>query len=194
MSVVAVILAAGASRRLGRPKQLLELAGQTLLEGAIRMAQDAGASPVLTVLGADFATICTSISFNGATPVLNDKWEQGISTSIHAGLRETDVRAPYATGALLMACDQPRLSAEHLRGLLETFRAQSEPAIVASFYAGTCGIPSVFPRSVFADLRALCGDQGARTLLKEPPCGVIPMTFEGGEVDIDWPSDLANLE
>ena len=72
MTVPAIILAAGASRRLGQPKQLLKYRGETLLERALRAAKEAGASPVLVLLGAHFAPICAMIPFNDAIPVLND--------------------------------------------------------------------------------------------------------------------------
>lgn len=193
MPLPAIILAAGASRRLGQPKQLIGFAGEPLLARALRLAKESGASPVLVVLGANFAPICATIPFDQAIPVFNDKWEQGMSSSIHAGLNEADVRAPEAKGALIMTCDQPRLSADHLRALLEAFRAQVQTLIVASSYAGANGIPAVFPRSVYSKLHALHGDNGARTVLAKPPCSLVSLPFEGGEVDIDLPSDLAHL-
>ncbi|MFZ0744920.1 MAG: nucleotidyltransferase family protein [Terracidiphilus sp.] len=194
MSVAAIILAAGASRRLGQPKQLLEYFGETLLERALRIAKEAGAAPALAVLGAHFAPICATIPFDDAIPVLNDHWEQGLSSSIQAGLNEVDVRAPQATGALIMSCDQPRLTSAHLRALLGTFAAQATPSIVASSYSGVQGIPAVFPRATFSVLRALRGDKGARSLLGQAPCPVIALPFDGGEFDIDFPADLAELE
>jgi molybdenum cofactor cytidylyltransferase len=78
--------------------------------------------------------------------------------------------------------------------LIETFRAQPEPAIVASQYAGIVGTPAAFPRQVFADLLKLRGDKGARSLLANPPCPLIAVPFPGGEVDIDEPADLSLLE
>jgi molybdenum cofactor cytidylyltransferase len=194
MSIVAIILAAGASRRLGQPKQLVVCAREALLERALRLAREAGTCPVLVVLGANFAPICASIQFNEAIPVFNEKWEQGMSTSIHAGLNEADVRAPEATGTLIMGCDQPRLSSEHLRALLAAFVQQPERTIIASSYAGTTGMPAVFPRSIYGKLHSLHGDKGARTLLDKPPCPLIALPFEGGEVDIDSPSDLGQLD
>jgi len=194
MPVAAIILAAGPSRRLGRPKQLVGYRGETLLERALRVARESGASPVLAVLGANFAPICASIPFNDSIPVLNDQWEQGISSSIQAGLNEVDVRSPEASGALVMSCDQPRLTAKHLRALLKAFKAQKTPSIVASSYAGVHGVPAVFPRSVFPALHALRGDKGAQSMFAQPPCPFIVIRFEGGEVDIDVPGDLAHLE
>lgn len=194
MTVAAIILAAGASSRLGHPKQLVEYHGETLLEHALRAAKDAGAAPVLAVLGARFAAICASVPFSDAIPVLNDQWEHGMSTSIHAGLYELDVRAPQASGALVMSCDQPRLTAQHLRALLDAYSTQKVPSIVASSYAGTHGIPAIFPRSLFSRLHALRGDKGARPLIANPHCPVISVPFVGGELDIDLPEDLEKLD
>ena len=221
MLVAAIVLAAGASRRLGQPKQLLMYCGETLIARAIRLANEAGATPVIAVLGAYHERICAAVPFNNlskldgldkldglnkldkldnannannAIPVVNSDWEQGIATSIHAALRALENLAPQASGALILGCDQPRLAAEHLHALLEAFAAQAAPAIVASAYAGVLGIPAVFPRRVFAELLALRGDQGARSLLMQPTCSLIALPFPGGEVDIDLPADLAQLE
>jgi molybdenum cofactor cytidylyltransferase len=194
MTIPAIILAAGASRRLGQPKQLVAFKGETLLERSMRLAKESGAAPVLAVMGANFAVICASVSFEGAIPVLNDHWERGISSSIHAGLNEAEVRSAGTPGVLVMACDQPQLSTSHLCALLAAFGKQKTPSIIASAYADTHGIPAVFPRAAFRSLRSLHGDKGARSLLAKPPCEVIAIPFEGGEVDIDLPSDLNQLE
>jgi molybdenum cofactor cytidylyltransferase len=193
MNVPAIVLAAGASRRLGQPKQLIKLGGETLIERAIRLANEAGAAPVIVVLGAHFEIVCASITLNEAILSINNQWERGIASSIHSGLRTLDVVAKEASGVLIMSCDQPRLRAAHLHALIEAFIAQNQPAIAASAYAGVHGIPAVFPRSMFAKLLALRGDKGARALLNNPPCPVIALAFEGGEVDIDEPGDLAKL-
>ena len=193
MTIPAIILAAGASRRLGQPKQLVTFQGETLLERAIRLGSQSGAAPVIVVMGANFAAICASISFEGAIPVLNDQWERGISSSIHAGLDEAEVRAAGTPGVLVMACDQPQLSAGHLSALLAAFGEQKIPSIITSAYSDTHGIPAVFPRASFRGLRSLHGDKGARSLLAKPPCEVIAIPFAGGEVDIDLPSDLEQL-
>jgi molybdenum cofactor cytidylyltransferase len=197
MPVAAIVLAAGASRRLGQPKQLLRLGGETLLERAIRMAAESGATPVFVILGAHSEQIRAAVPLNQlphAIPVLNSAWAQGMASSIHTALRPLSIVAPQAEGALILTCDQPRLTAAHLRALLQAFDAQPAPAIVASAYAGVLGIPAVFPRQVFANLRALRGDKGARALLLQPPCPLISLPFPGGEIDIDLPADLAQLE
>lgn len=199
MSVAAIVLAAGASRRLGQPKQLLKLAGETLIERAVRLAGEAGATPVIAVLGARADSILAAVSFerlnreHHAVPLIHRGWAQGLATSIHAALDALEQHAPAAAGVLILGCDQPRLSADHLRALLRAFAAQPAPAMVASAYAGIQGMPAVFPRQAFQNLRALRGDQGARALLKRAVRPVIAIPFAGGEVDIDLPGDLAHL-
>ena len=189
--VAAIVLAAGASRRLGQPKQLLMLEGETLLARSVRLACEGGAAPVLVVVGANAELIGAVVPVGRAYVVMNEEWDQGIASSIHAGLKALDAGT---RGVLILACDKPRLSADHLRGLIETFAAQSQPTIVASNYAGVVGIPAVFPREAFPHLLALSGDKGARALLMQPPCPLIALPFDGGEVDIDQPDDLAQLQ
>jgi molybdenum cofactor cytidylyltransferase len=190
----AIVLAAGASRRLGQPKQLLMHDGETLLERAIRLASKAGAAPVVVVLGAYQEQIRQALTMKDSNITINEQWEQGIASSIHAGLAALEATDPKAKGALILSCDQPRLTAIHLRALIETFVLQGESLIVTSAYAGVLGIPAAFPRAVFPELLALRGDQGARALLLQPPCPLLPVPFPGGEVDIDQPGDLTQLE
>ena len=194
MSIAAIVLAAGGSRRLGQPKQLLTSRGETLLNRSIRIAAEAGASPVLVVLGAQFDVIAASIASPNAITVHNDHWRQGMGSSIETGMRTLAVCAPDAGAVLLMGCDQPRLTADHLHSLVAAFASYKLPAIAASSYAGVYGVPAVFPRESFAELHALRGDKGARSIIERASCPVVAIDFEGGEVDIDSPQDLANLD
>ena len=191
MTVPAIILAAGASRRLGHPKQLVRIEGETLLVRTIRVVCEAGADPVSVVLGANRERIESGIDLSNVRLVANSAWEQGIATSIHAGIQALLSLSPDATAALLLVCDQPKLTAEHLRALIADYEQSAGAAIVASRYAGMAGIPAIFPASQFADLLALRGDTGARILLRNPKCEVIEIEFAGGETDIDTPADLA---
>lgn len=193
MPVAAMILAAGGSRRLGQPKQLLMFKGETLLNRAIRIASEAGADPVLVVLGAHFDAIRSSIHSNAAIAIHNDRWRQGMGCSVEAGMRALDVCAPAADGILLMGCDQPRLAADHLCALIHAFVSHATPCISASSYAGVQAVPALFPREAFAELQVLRGDKGARSVIERAPFPVISVQFEGGEVDIDAPEDLAQL-
>lgn len=192
MSIPAIVLAAGASQRLGQPKQLVEFEGETLLNRTIRMAREAGADPVLVVLGARFAEICATLPLEDVVLAFNDEWQSGMASSIRAGLRALTACDPQAEAVLLLTCDQPRLTVDHLRGLFAA-SAQHPGRIAASRYRGTRGTPAIFPRALFPPLSNLHGDRGARSLLLHPSCDVVEIDFPGGEVDIDTPADLHSL-
>jgi molybdenum cofactor cytidylyltransferase len=115
-----------------------------------------------------------------------------MASSIRAAIEALQEQASETTGVLLMICDQPAITSEHLAKMLSAFREDSTRAI-ASGYAGRRGIPAIFPRNAFADLLALRGDRGARGLLSDSNRKVIEIALENGELDIDQPSDLARL-
>jgi molybdenum cofactor cytidylyltransferase len=194
MEIGAIILAAGASRRLGRAKQLISYNGETLLARTIRVARQAGAQPLMVVLGAEYEAISAAVDLSAAQVVRNADWEQGIASSIHAGLRAMEELAQNGEGAMILTCDQPRLTAEHLRLLMGMFRARDGKCMVASAYAADLGVPAVFPREIFAELYALSGDKGARVLFKAAARTVVQVDFPGGELDVDTPQDLAGLD
>jgi molybdenum cofactor cytidylyltransferase len=193
MRIPAIVLAAGTSSRLGQPKQLVEYRGETLLARAIRLSQEAGGDPVFVVLGANLDAIVPTGLSDRAVPVINKDWQEGISTSIQAGLRAVHGELPDTEGVLLLPCDQPRLSVEHLRALMRAFSSQSGAVIAASAYAGALGTPAVFPRGAFRQLFDLRGDTGARALFLKPARPVVGVPFPDGEIDIDTPADLDGL-
>jgi len=191
MSLPAIVLAAGASRRLGQPKQLVQMQGETLLARTIRLTLEAGAGPVGVVLAAGADRMLSSVDGPHVHAVINDQWEHGVATSIHAGLRWLRDGRPEASGVMLLVCDQPGLTSQHVRALLDGFAESDSTVIVASVYAGIRGVPAILPKSEFPNLLALDGDQGARRLLLHPDCAVIEVAFESGVIDIDTPEDLA---
>ena len=193
MPVPAIILAAGASRRLGQPKQMVRITGETLLARTVRVVREAGADPVLVVLGANRESIAEAVDLSAVRVVVNPDWEQGIASSIHAGIESLLSREPGADAAMILVCDQPKLTADHLKLLIGRFEQAQEPSIVSSRYAGIAGIPAIFPISQFPRLLALKGDTGARFLLRNPECPMISVDFAGGEADIDTPEDLARV-
>jgi len=194
MAVPAIILAAGASRRLGQPKQLVQVGSETLLARTIRVAREAGANPVFVVLGANGSLLVEQVDLSQVTTVTNHDWEQGIASSIQAGIMALLQVEAGATAAMLLVCDQARLTSEHLNALVEAYEQAGEVRIVASRYAGIAGIPAIFPASQFASLAALQGDEGARHLLRETKFPMAMIDFEGGEMDIDSPGDLAAIK
>jgi molybdenum cofactor cytidylyltransferase len=176
----AVVLAAGASTRLGEPKQLVRLAGETLLERAVRTAREAGCSPVVVVLGAEADQIAEECDLSDAVVVVNEEWSEGMASSIRVGVGALQ----DADGVVLMACDQPAVSAAHLRALMKTGEA------TASAYAGRRGVPAYLPAASFAQLMELRGDVGARELLR----GADAVELANGELDVDTGEDLERLD
>lgn len=177
MKCAAVVLAAGASRRLGTPKQLIRIGGETLLERTIRICCEAECEPIVVVLGAAADRITSACSLDQTTVVVNEAWQEGMASSIASGVSELE---DGVEGCVIITCDMPAVSAHHLRTLRETGE------MTASAYSGRHGVPAYFPRSAFAQLAALSGDTGARDLLKA--CLTIPLA--GGELDIDTPQDF----
>jgi molybdenum cofactor cytidylyltransferase len=176
--VAAVVLAAGASSRLGRPKQTVELGGEMLVERAVRVALEAGFAPVIAVVRpeGDFGFTLQQM---GAMVVANDRASEGMATSIRYGVNAAQMLG--VDGVVLMTCDQVALRAEHLRALCE------EPArVTGSRYAGRIGIPAYFPAEVFGELLELKGDVGAREILR----GVAAVEDEGLALDVDTEEDL----
>jgi len=173
----AVILAAGASTRLGEPKQLVRLGGETLLERAVRVAHEAELSPVIAVV--HDAALIERLQSQKAEVLLNRRYYEGMSTSIQSGVQWAEGRG--ASGVVIMTCDQPAVTAEHLRKLMATGQ------LTASAYAGRRGVPVYFPESSFPELLRLKGDQGARELLRD----AVTIELPGGELDIDTAPDLA---
>jgi len=187
-TAAAVVLAAGGSTRLGEPKQLLRLAGETLVRRAVRIALEAGCAPVVAVLGAGAAAIECELDGSGAEIAINPDWAQGLGTSIRCGL----THCSNADAVLLLACDQPFITPALLRTLLEAQATSGQP-IAAAQYADTLGIPAVFARSCFEELRNLPDESGAKPLLIANPAHVVPVPFASAALDIDTRADLAQL-
>lgn len=189
----AVILAAGASRRYGSPKQLARYRGETLVARSVRLAQEAGSGPVCVVLGYRAELIRRALKQSGATrvgtsTVRNPRWRDGMGRSLAGGVRALDRRA---RAVLVCLADQPLLEAGDLAALVLTWRA-SPRSIVASRYAGKTGVPAIFPRAHFRALKSLSGDRGAQQLLASSH-DVISVPMPLAAVDIDEPSDLSSL-
>jgi molybdenum cofactor cytidylyltransferase len=181
VSIPAVVLAAGSSSRLGEPKQLIRLGEENLLEHAVRVAREAGCEPVVVVVGAEYAKVLGNSVLGDVVTVINDKWQEGMASSIRLGVGALKFAAKDAEGVVLMTCDQPTVTAKHLSQL--TSRAEA----TASRYAGRNGIPAFFPKSHFDSLMVLTGDKGARELLVTAHSENLP----GGELDVDTAEDLA---
>ena len=185
-SIAAVVLAAGRSARLGRPKQLVPIDGEPLVRRAARAALEAGCRPSVVVLGAEQEAVGAAVADLPVVPVSNPRWATGVGSSIACGVRAAAADGP--AGCIVLPCDQPRLSAGVLAALIERFR-RGEAQAVACAYGGTVGAPVLFAPALFDRLSALTGDSGAKRVLR----GCTPLKvveFPGGELDIDTDADL----
>ena len=215
--VAVVVLAAGGSRRLGTPKQLIRWRGRTLLRRAAetalvcvgqpegRAGHDAhlptprGAfpttplGPVIVVLGNDARALRAELDGLPVHVAVNRRWRAGLASSIWTGVRA----ALGATGrggpaaVLFLTCDQPYVTPGLLRRLVRRF--QRGAPIVASAYAGTLGVPAIFGRAYFAELAALEGDAGAKRVLAFHPDVVASVRFSRGDADVDRARDVLRL-
>ncbi len=175
----AIVLAAGSSSRLGYPKQTILFQGETLLDRAVRIAQESGAQETVVVLGANASEVRKACQLTNCTVVENDRWAGGMGTSIRKGiaqLRDVD-------GALILTCDMPAVTSAHLQAL------SASGTLVASRYGGKRGVPAYFPHPEFAALSQLDDSQGASRLLQAAPS----IELSDGEFDVDTPEDVLRL-
>ena len=186
----ALILAAGASTRLGHPKQLALLNGEPLLVRAIRTVRAAGLGPILVLLGANAGEIQATCNLDQTHAIVNPDWQEGMASSIRLGIQALAgiTKKDSPEGAILMTCDQPAVDANHLRQLIREGRTTGEP--VASMYGDQKrrGVPAYFPDTRFSELLLLHGDTGARSLLASATAIFLNL----GELDIDTPEALAH--
>lgn len=188
-NVYAIILAAGASSRLGRPKQLLQWQDRPLLTHTINIADSLLNNRVIVVLGAHAYEIQSAIALDKVRVVPNPNWQEGIASSIRAGINALPTSAE---AALLLLCDQPLIKHEHLHALLRAW--QSEPTrIVASHYHDSVGVPALFPAEYFGELLTLQGDRGAKRLLLEHREALVEIPLKQAELDIDHTEDFHRL-
>ena len=189
--IAAVVLAAGASRRLGEPKQLIQVAGESLLRRSARLALEAKCAAVFVVLGFEAERLRGELDGRPVEVVVNTEWAEGMGSSLRCGVRSASESRPKVDGVLVMVCDQPLLTVEHLRRLLQAHRhRQGGGRITASAYAGRAGVPAVFAAEIFPELEAVQGDRGAREVLEREQGRVETVDWPEGIVDVDLPQHV----
>jgi molybdenum cofactor cytidylyltransferase len=196
------VLAAGGSRRMGEPKQLLRWRGRTLVEHIVVEARESSSDAVFVVLGAMAHEIGAALQGQGVRYVENPSWERGLSSSIRAGVDAVLAAESGASGggaarrfdgAMLVLSDQPGVTREVLDAVVSRFEGGARDTIVACSYADTLGVPALFGRAHFDALRALEGDAGAKALLDAHVGAVRRVVFEAGALDVDTPEDYRAL-
>ncbi len=185
--VAGLILAAGAARRMGRPKQLLDWGGRPLVRVAAETALAGGLEPVVVVVGHAHEQVAAALDGLPVTVIHNPDYAAGQSGSLRAGL---DALAPDTQAALVLLGDQPYVTPAIIAALADAWR-RSSAAAVAPVYGGQRGNPVLFDRALFPELRAISGDRGARDLLAALAGRVELLPFDDTRplLDIDTPED-----
>ncbi len=191
-SIAIVVLAAGASTRMGVPKQLLRVHGRSLVRHAVEAALGSSCRPVIVVLGAHGEAVQSELEGLPVRIVRNENWSQGLSTSIRAGIAALPSAPDSPEAIVLTLCDQPFVGADSIEALVAAYRSTGRP-IVASQYGGTLGVPTLFSRALLPELLALEGDTGARQVIQAHASSVWPVPCPQGAVDLDTPEDHAAI-
>jgi molybdenum cofactor cytidylyltransferase len=184
-----IILAAGNSSRLGRPKQLLAYRGKTLLTHVVAEALAADLLPVVVVTGAFHKEVSGVLRGQSVDIVFNPTWAEGMASGIVAGLSNMLLLHPELHAVIIAVCDQPFISSALLLQLAGKFD-MSGKGIVACTYADSVGTPVLFGRSYFDQLLALSGSEGAKKLLNQYLEDLATVPFPNGNIDIDTEEDV----
>jgi molybdenum cofactor cytidylyltransferase len=194
-STAIIILAAGSSTRMGKPKQLLMYGSRTFLRHAAEVAVASVCRPILIVFGAYASQFQSEIDDLPVRSVTNERWAEGMGSSIQVGVRALKAydREDNTEALVLMLCDQPYVRAAVINDLVTAYHANGK-GIIASEYSGTLGVPALFGREYFAELAAMSGAAGAKHLIATHTSDVMPVPFPKGITDIDTPEDYRQLQ
>lgn len=191
-SIGLIILAAGASTRMGTPKQLLFYKGCSFIRHITEVAIISVCQPIVVVLGANAERIKPEINQFPVQIVENSQWEKGMSASIRVGLEALLTVNLNLEAVAIALCDQPFVSSQTLNQLIEAYHFTGKP-IIACEYAGTLGVPALFNRTLFSELMALKSTEGAKKLINKHIHEVLSVPCPEAAIDIDTPSDYEQL-
>ncbi|WP_034919923.1 NTP transferase domain-containing protein [Gillisia sp. CAL575] len=188
-----VILAAGSSSRLGYAKQLVEFKGKSLLQHAIDVSDLLEFETKVLVLGARKDKIESEIDLKEFEVVMNENWEEGMSSSIRKGVLRSQESENDLDHILILLSDQPFVSKERIEELIQVHLDKNSQATFSE-YAGNIGVPAIFSAEVFYDLKELKGDQGAKKLIHDQNLDFEIVKFEMGNFDVDTAEDVELLK
>ncbi len=192
MNVGAVILAAGSSSRMGRPKQTLKFQGMSLLRRATLAALDATCRPVVVVTGAHAELSSRELDQLDVREAFNPDWETGMGSSVRAGIERLLSTGADVAAVVLLLCDQPHVTSNVVSSLLAAHHTTRKP-VVASAYGESFGVPALFSRTLFTELMQLAGSSGAKEIIKRHASEAHFLPFPDGAVDVDTPDDFSCL-
>lgn len=191
-SIGIIILAAGASTRLGQPKQLLIYQEHSLIFNTLKVAVNSGCAPIVLVLGAYGDLIFSEVRNFPVKIVKNYDWEEGMNTSIKVGINTLKATQENVLATILMVCDQPFVSTQIIQKIIDVYYLKGK-AIVACTYAGTFGVPALFSAKFFPEMLNLKTPKGAKQIIKNYAHQVATVDFPKGEIDIDTFGDYERL-
>lgn len=188
-----IVLAAGASTRMGTPKQLLLYQGRSLLRHTVEIAISSSCQPIIVVLGAQIERISPQLDALPVQVVENPIWSTGMGSSIQVGMEAILKINPDLEAVIILLCDQPLISLQLIIRLIASYRKTAK-TIVACEYDMTVGVPALFSYALFPQLRRLTGQSGAKQVIRQHHNEIVRLPFPGGKVDVDTPSDYERLE
>jgi molybdenum cofactor cytidylyltransferase len=184
-----IVLAAGASTRLGQPKQLVQLGGRPVLHRVVSNCVAVAGSAVTVVIGANAKDLTRLLGHSPASVIVNRQWEEGMASSLRRGLAALP---PTCDAVMIVLGDQVAITPDDLKRLVGGWK-EEEGVIAAAMYEGHVGVPAIFPRICFSELSQLRGDQGARIILDRHSFRLVRVPMPNASVDLDTPEDLAAL-
>jgi molybdenum cofactor cytidylyltransferase len=186
--IVCIVLAAGSSKRMGSPKQLLKISNTTLIGNACKTALNSGSNGVVVVTGSNSELIRKEIIGLPVTIIENKNWEEGIASSIRTSVNYVISTFHNADGILFTLGDQPLITSAFLSEIIQIFQKNNGKS-VATTYKNSPGVPAIFSKDLFYELIQLKGDEGAKSILMKYQKELI--TASPGDIllDIDTPED-----
>ena len=185
-----IVLAAGASTRLGQAKQLVQIAGRPALQQVVSNAIAVAGSAVTVVLGAQAADITRMLQHSSASVLINRQWEEGIGASIRCGV---GALSQGCDAVLLLLGDQVAVTASDLKRLISAWNGQ-DSIIATSVYSGQLGVPAIFPRFAFSELMQLRGDQGAKAIINRYTSRLAHVPMPNAAYDLDTAEQVAQMQ
>ncbi len=188
--IAGILLAAGTSSRMGCNKMLFELAGESVLRGAVRRARAGGLAPLLVVLGHQAETAREELAGIDCQVVINPDYDQGITSSLKAGVAALP---PGVAAAMVVLADMPLVTAEMIAALAARYRATGAPLVISD-YEGVHAPPMLYDRSLFAELLAMSGGGCGRQVVKRHRGEAQVLGWPAAALaDLDVPGDYARL-
>jgi molybdenum cofactor cytidylyltransferase len=189
MNVGLVILAAGASSRMGTPKQILPVFGKPMIVHLIDEVFNTKCHPVTVVLGANKDKIVPLLDGIPVTLVDNPFWSNGLGSSVRMGLVGSYLLTKGIEALIYITSDMPYVNASLINQMIKLAEDNDGKTIIASKYAGKVGIPALFKKAHFEEILELNGQEGARGIIEKHKNKVLEVTFENGKTDLDTKED-----